>query len=131
MSDRMHRYLLGGLLVLLAFNAFAGGWYAMAGADGVPLAWLEGSAFSSYRVPGLILFALVGGTAAIAAVTTLARRPQSEDAAKLAGWTLVIWMAAQVSIIGVVSWLQPVTAFAGLAILVLAYRPRWLGHATK
>jgi hypothetical protein len=128
MPDRLVRYTLRGLLGLLAVNAFAGGWYAMAGAEGVPRDWLEGTAFSTYRVPGLILFAIVGGTAAIAAVSTFAGHPQAAIAARLAGWTLVIWLAAQVSIIGLVSWLQPITMAVAVAILVLTYRDR-LGAA--
>ena len=42
----MIRYLLGALLTFGAINAFAGGYYGLSGAKGVPLEWLEGSPFS-------------------------------------------------------------------------------------
>lgn len=84
--------------------------------------WLSGGAFSSYFVPGLILLVVVGGSAAIAATALLARHRRGLDFARLAGWLLVAWLIAQIAIIGIVSWLQPATAVAALAILWLAYR---------
>lgn len=121
----MRRYGLGVLLGILALNAFAGGIYAMAGAEGVPVAWLEGSAFSSYFIPGMILFAIVGGLAAIAAIAVLAKRESGYDLAKAAGWTLMIWIVTQLAIVGFVSFLQPTTFAVALAILTLAYEPRF------
>ena len=56
------RYTLGVLLAFGALNAFGGGYYGMQGAEGVPLEWLEGSPFKDYFLPGLILFAVVGGS---------------------------------------------------------------------
>jgi len=36
-------------------------------------------------------------------------------------WVIVLgWLATHVAIIGFMSWLQPVTAVVGLAVLVLA-----------
>jgi len=48
------RYALAGLLAFGALNAFAGGYYGLSGAPGVPVEWLEGSPFSDYTVPSLI-----------------------------------------------------------------------------
>ena len=62
------RHALGGLLAFGALNAFAGGYYGLSGAPGVPVEWLEGSPFSDYTVPSLILFIVVGGSLLIAAV---------------------------------------------------------------
>ena len=42
------RYTLGLLLLLVAINAFGGGYYGMAGAKDVPVEWLEGSPFHNY-----------------------------------------------------------------------------------
>ena len=131
MQHRAHRYTLGAILAFLALNAFAGGSYAMAGATGVPVEWLQGSAFSSYFGPGLFLFAVVGGTAAIAAVAVLARWQRGSSLAKLAGWVLVVWLIEQLVIIGFVSWLQLATAAAAIAILSLAYRPGRLRPAWR
>lgn len=123
------RYFLVALLALVTANAIGGGIYALRGADGVPVEWLQGSMFSSYVVPGLILLIAVGGSAALATIALLAKHPRGFDAAKLAGWVLVTWMLEQLVIIGFVSWLQPVMLAVAVAILVAAYRPdqlrRW------
>ena len=44
----------------------------MAGAPGVPVAWLDGSAVTTYVVPSLVLVAVVGGTFLLAAVAVAA-----------------------------------------------------------
>ena len=115
-------YVLGFLLAFGALNAFAGGYYGMAGADGVPRDWLTGSPFRDYRVPGLILFVVVGGAFLFAAMTVLARAEIGRTAALAAGAIVLGWLAVQLAIIGYVSWMQPVTAAVGFAILLLALR---------
>jgi hypothetical protein len=113
MPQRTSRYILGALLGLLALDALAS------------------SALSSYSAPGLTLFVLVGGAAAIAAVAVLARHQRGFALAKLAGWILVTWLIAQVVVIGLVSWLQPVMVAAAIAILMLAYHPERLPPAWR
>ena len=54
------RITLGVILALLALNALGGGYYGMAGAENVPLEWLEGSPFKTYFIPSLILFLIIG-----------------------------------------------------------------------
>lgn len=68
------RYLLGGLLAFGAANALAGGHYGLAGAEGVPTEWLEGSPFRDYLIPGLVLFTIVRGGLLLAAIAVFARR---------------------------------------------------------
>jgi hypothetical protein len=121
-SGAFTRYLLGGLLAFGALNAFGGGLYGMLGAEGVPLAWLEGSPFPSYFVPSLILFGGVGGAFLVAAIAVLRRWRAAKLLALGAGTVTLLWLAAQVSIIGLVSWMQPVTAGAAVVILLLAWR---------
>jgi hypothetical protein len=38
-----------------------------------------------------------------------------------AGAVVLVWIVAQVTIIGYASWMQPATAIAGLLILLLAW----------
>ena len=56
------------LQLLIMFNAFGGGIYGFLGAPGVDPAWLDGSPFSSYFIPGLFLFVVIGGGLALATV---------------------------------------------------------------
>jgi uncharacterized membrane protein (UPF0136 family) len=116
------RYALGALLAFGAVNAFAGGYYGLSGAPGVPLEWLEGSPFSDYTIPSLILGVVVGGTLGFAALAVLAGRRFAGRSAFVAGAIVLGWIVVQVSIIGYVSWMQPATLVAGLAILALAGR---------
>ena len=122
----MIRHLLIGLLLFGAINAFAGGYYGLTGAEGVPREWLRGSPFSDYFIPSLILFAVVGGSFLAAAVFVFARWPHDCSAARAAGAIVLGWLAVQVAIIGYVSWMQPATFAGGLLVLVLAWRLRRL-----
>ncbi|HUZ60132.1 MAG TPA: hypothetical protein VMU83_15265 [Hanamia sp.] len=118
-SKKNIRYTLGILLLLVALNAFAGGYYGMTGAEGVPVQWLAGSPFRNYFIPGLFLFAVIGSLALVAAIAVFR---QSELARKITFFCVVVilaWLAVQVSIIGYVSWMQPVTATIAILILFL------------
>lgn len=117
---RLVRYALGGLLAFGALNAFGGGFYGLTGAKDIPLEWLEGSPFTSYFIPSLVLVVVVGGAFLVAAVAVLAGRRIARRAAFAAGAIVLGWIAVQVAIIGYVSWMQPVTAACGLLVLVLA-----------
>jgi hypothetical protein len=114
------RYALGALLALFALNALGGGIYAVRGAPGVPIAWLFGSPFATYLVPGLVLLVVIGGSMMIAAIAVLACWWSAKLLARLAAMIVLGWLAAQVAIIGLVSWMQPVTAVAALLVLLLA-----------
>ena len=116
----MVRYVLGGILAFGAVNAFAGGYYGLAGAEGVPVEWLDGSPFDNYFIPSLILLVIVGGSLLLAAVAVLARLRIGRRAALAAGIIVLIWIAAQVAIIGHVSWMQPATLAGAVAVLILA-----------
>ena len=117
---KANHYILGGVLALLALNAVGGAVYGMAGASGVPRAWLDGSPFTSFLVPSLFLLVAVGGSAAVASFGVLSWARWARPAAMLAGATAVVWIGVQVAVIGFVSWLQPVVALAGAMILSLA-----------
>lgn len=115
------RYVLGGLLAFGALNAFGGGYYGMAGAEGVPEEWLEGSPFEDYFLPSLVLFVAVGGSFLAAAIAVLAKRRIARTAAFAAGAIVLGWLAVETAVIGYVSWMQPVTTLGGLLILLLAW----------
>ena len=119
-SKKLTRYTLGFLLALLVLNAFAGGYYGMAGAKNVPAEWLEGSSFDNYFIPGLFLFVCIGGSALYAAITVFKQQPTARKAAFICGIILLLWLTMLVAIIGYVSWMQPATAAAAVLILILA-----------
>ena len=113
------RNLLGAILAFGALNAFAGGYYGLSGAKDVPKAWLEGSPFSNYFIPSLLLFVVVGGSLLMGAVAVFARWRSARLFAFVAGVILLAWLAVQLAIIGYVSWMQPTTAIAAFAIVAI------------
>ena len=115
------RYALGGLLAFGALNAFAGGYYGLSGAQGVPTEWLQGSPFTDYYIPSLILFVVVGGILSLAALAVFACFRIARVGALVAGTVVLVWLVVQVAIIGYVSWMQPTTAIGGLLIFTLAW----------
>jgi hypothetical protein len=119
-AGKPRRYMLGSLLLLMAINAFGGGFYAMAGAKDVPVEWLKESPFPDYFIPGLFLFLVIGGSALLAAVVVFSRHRLARRAALFCGVIVLLWILIQVIIIGYVSWMQPATAVAATLILVLA-----------
>lgn len=120
-TKKVIRYTLGVVLLFVTINAFGGGYYGMAGAKHVPTEWLQGSPFSNYFIPSLILFVCVGGSSLMAAFAVFRRHHLARKAAFSCGVIILIWISVQVAIIGYVSWMQPATAIAGLFILFLTW----------
>ena len=119
-GSRRRRNGLAGLLAFGALNAFAGGYYGLEGAPGVPIEWLHGSPFRDYFIPSLVLFFVVGGSMLAAAILVFMRSPLGRVAALAAGVVLLIWISVQVAVIGYVSWMQPATAAGAVLVLWLA-----------
>ena len=119
-APRFVGFFVVGLLAFVALNALGGGLYGLAGARDVPPELLSGTPFSSYFVPSLILLLVVGGSQAYGAIAVLTHARSARLAVALAGGILVGWMAVQLAMIGLLSWLQPAMLVLGLGIMGLA-----------
>ena len=119
-----HRGIRLTLLLVQAFvalTALAGGAVLMISAlsEGFSSSWtppseyLEGSPFSSYLVPGLILAVVIGGGHVFAFAELERHRPWALLAAAAAGFALLIWIFVQMAVIPF-SVLQAVYFGAGL-----------------
>jgi hypothetical protein len=64
-----------------------------------PLAFLQGSSFSDYLIPGLVMAVAVGGSALLAAATLLAGSRSAIAFAALAGLLLLAFEVAEVTLI--------------------------------
>jgi hypothetical protein len=101
----MGRRLMRGVLVVadgfVALTAVAGGLALAIGAEATrfPAAWLVGTPFHSYVVPGLILAVVVGGSATLATAATLRRWPAAPRASVLAGAITMGWIVGEVLIL--------------------------------
>jgi len=93
----------------------------MTGAPGVPVAWLRGTPFRSYFLPGLILFELVGGSMFFAGVAVLARVSFSRLVAVAAGLILVGWLLVELAIIGSVTSAEIAAAVLGVLIVGICW----------
>jgi hypothetical protein len=108
------------LELFVAFWAFAGGIGMMGGGLDLPSDWLDGTPFSDYFFPGLILFVVVGGSMLAASLAVWSRHLFAGPASLAVGSILLIWITVQVALIGYRSWMQPTFFAFGLAIVVLA-----------
>jgi hypothetical protein len=117
---RARRLVLAALEGSTGIAALGGLGYALAGAPAVPTAWLDRTPFRDYRVPGLVLGGVVGGTMLTASASVVRRDPHARALSTVAGLTLTAWIAAQVGMIGPRSWLQPAFFGVGLATIALA-----------
>jgi hypothetical protein len=84
--------------ILVGASAFGGGIAITAGADKFPPEWLDGSPFSGYFVPGLIL-AGVGLVALVAAVAVMVRPPLGQRISVVAGAVTMGWIAGELLIL--------------------------------
>jgi hypothetical protein len=119
-SDIVTRRVLVGILTLGAVSSFGGAVLAVFfDGGGVPDEYLEGSAFTSFLVPGLVLGIVVGGTQLAGAVTLLLRPRVGLVLSAVAGFGIIIWIFVEIAVIREYSWLQTAYFAVGIAELVL------------
>ena len=115
------------LLALLAVGAFFGGWELMhPAADGsameMPLAYLQNSPFTSYFIPGVLLFTVFGVGSVVTVVAGLARHWTAPYLAFAIGIGQVIWITVELAMIQVVHpIMHPLLFGIGAAVALLAY----------
>jgi len=90
------------------------------GGMGLPMAWIEGSAFDSYVWPGIILGVVVGGVQALALLAQFGRFRLAWGMHAAAGLTMMIWIFVEIAIMLVWSPLHGIYFATGLLQTVLA-----------
>ena len=113
------RWSMIALGTLLGLNAVGGGWYGLAGAQGVDPAWLAGSPFSDYTVPSLFLLVVIGGGSFATAIAWWRRSRFAPLLTLVTGLVVMAWIVIQVAIIGFNSPLQPISFIAGAVFAVV------------
>jgi hypothetical protein len=122
---------LVALELFTAAGAFYGGGMLIADPSGQKIGFslpmLERTPFTSYLVPGLVLFGMNGlGMLCVAATVAFGWR-RAIDASLVAGALLAAWVAAQVAMIGYLSALQPIMFAVGVLIAGLGVAARRSG----
>jgi hypothetical protein len=113
--------------LLMGIGAFYGAANLLLDAEGfgVKRAWLEGSPFSDYTVPALLLLAL--GCGMIATALRAARdRPLAAFASRIMGALLIVFISVETAVIGhhggSQTVLLAVCGASGLALMLLSIR---------
>src|SRR5258708_5880407 len=128
MKHKGMRITIFALLVFGALTTIAGGIGLMTGMIQTPLAWLQGSPFVDYTVPGLALAIIVGGSMLFAAATILSGREIGVLASAFAGLAMVIFEIVEIAIVDRIAGSQLLIAASlqafylalGLAVIGLA-----------
>ena len=113
----------GALQLFIGIGAVACGAMLVIAPDGSLLQMnvdmLEGTPFSTFMVPGLVLMLINGLGNVVSGVFCLRRMPIGAFLGMVFGFGLTIWILVQVSLIGSVSWLQPVIFAMGILFVTL------------
>ena len=121
MSERGVRIAVVGVALFEAVSATVGAVGLVVGFMNIPLSVLDGTPFTDFTVPALLLGFVVGGSAlAAAAIATLGRRPADALAPAAAGCVTVGWLVVEIAMIGLGSWAQVAYLLVGLLMIALA-----------
>ncbi|MBN2239378.1 MAG: hypothetical protein JW712_06365 [Dehalococcoidales bacterium] len=132
---------LVSLLVVIGIGGIGSGPMLFLAPDGslmqMPVDILEGTLFSDYLVPGIILFLFIGVFPALVGFG-LIKKPGWQWAEALnpakdthwswaaswaAGIIMLIWITTETLMLGYISFLQPLIAVWGVLIIALALLP--------
>lgn len=122
-------YVLIALLIFQGLSGIFGGIFLIADPTGatlnIPIDWLEGSPFSSYFIPGLILLIVLGIFPLYVIYLLWIKSYFSKYSVMFVGIALILWIVVQIVFIGYGSDppLQAIYGFLGLLILILSLSP--------
>lgn len=119
-------FLFEGLLqIFIAVGAVGGGLVLLLDPSGQGMGFsvelLSGSPFSSYLIPGWVLFAVIGIGNFAAAFLSFRKHRIAGLAGILLGGFLAVWILIQVWIVGWLIWLQPFMLVLGFLELGLGF----------
>lgn len=119
------RWAAAAASLFIGVGAVGGGFEVLRDAEGFGLdpAWIAGSPFKDYRIPGLFLFVVIGGGMLVTAGLALLRSDLSRVAALTMGMVLALWLAIETAIVGWQGGPQAmllVVCGGGAAVLILA-----------
>lgn len=101
MRHKKVRITLAAIEAFIGLGAVGGGLAILTGAfdQWFPVAWLQGTPFNDYLIPGLVLLIVVGGGMLLAAVTLFTRREFALLFSVVMGLVMIGWEVVEVLII--------------------------------
>ncbi len=120
------RLLLFILLVFVALTSIVSGFllfiYPNGSYMGLSPALLSGTAFQTFKIPGIVLAVAVGGINLMAVIRNIQAHPQRYNWAIAGSVVLCGWIVVQMILISTLHWLQFVYLFLALMILLLSWQ---------
>ncbi len=111
------RKLLLGVQLFNGLSAVGGGLAMMVRWIPEQPSWVEHTGFNNNYFPGVILMAVVGGSALVAALAMMKRIEGWELSSIVAGMIMVFWIAGEVASIRGFHFLQVIYLITGLLVL--------------
>jgi hypothetical protein len=105
------------VLLLNALSAIGGGVALMTGWIPDQPSWVEHTDFASLYFPGVILMAVVGGSALVAALALATRSEAWQLASLVSGVVMIIWIIGEIASIHAFHWLQVVYLATGAVVI--------------
>ncbi|MGZ3665910.1 MAG: hypothetical protein ACXVDA_15680 [Ktedonobacterales bacterium] len=121
MGEKGVRIALVVVDLFAALSAIVGAVGLIVGYIEIPLSVLQGTPFTDFTVPALLLGIVVGGSAlAAAAIALFGPRRIAPLASAVAGCIMVGWMTVEIAMIGLAIWVQAAYFVVGLLMIGLA-----------
>jgi hypothetical protein len=121
----MRTILKSGICLLLVFNGTAalyGGWNLMAYPDGssldMPISYLRYGPFTSYLIPGLILFVVNGIQSFFTLIITLFEKIEPYRLIVVQGCLLTGWIVVESLLMWTISGLHLVFGLTGILLII-------------
>lgn len=116
------RWCIAGVEVVVGVGAVLGGFGLLSDAEGLGAkqAWLHGSVFPDYTIPGLFLLVVIGGGSLLAAAATVFVPTRAAITAGATASVLLVWGIVETATIGWHGWAQLVLLAAFVAGPALA-----------
>jgi hypothetical protein len=101
MKHKDIRITLAVIEALIGLGAIGGGIAILTGAfdQWFAVAWLQGTPFSDYTIPGLILLIVIGGGMLLAAAAQFIQREWAVLLSAVMGFVMLGWIAFEVAIV--------------------------------
>lgn len=90
---------------------------------GLPAAWIQGTVFGSYLVPGVVLLVVLGLGSILVLAGLLLRRAWAWPVGVALGVATVGWILVEYAVVGHYFFLQPVIVGVGVLLVTLLALP--------